>query len=214
MELYFAINCLRAIFETYKSEMFNKLRQQLECEITVSAELMLQLEARGVILRFHKNEYVLQAGEVCDFSCFIQYGCFIHLHINADGKESIIGFAVDEAYSFFSSPESYFTRQPSVCGIRALEDSMVIRYSRTDLDELCITFPEFSTFYYKIIADGFLTLYKFNTLRLTLTSTEFLKYLLTKQPIYLQRIPDKYIALFMGISKEWLCKLKTKILRS
>lgn len=43
-------------------KMYSKLRQQLEREITVSAELMQQLEARGVILKFHKNDYVLKAG--------------------------------------------------------------------------------------------------------------------------------------------------------
>lgn len=194
--------------------MFDKLKQQIEKEIHVSDELMQQLETRGEIIEFHKRDYVFKAGQVCDFGCFIQHGSFMHLHINDKGKESIIGFAIDDAYGFFSSPESYFTRQPSAFSIRALEDSVVIRYSRTDLDEMSASFPEFSDFYYKIIAHGFLSLYKFSTLRLSLTSKEFLSYLYTEQPIYLQRIPDKYIALFMGVSKEWFCKLKTQILRS
>jgi len=194
--------------------MFEKLKQQLEQEISVSAELMQQLEQRGVIIALNKYDYVLQAGQVCDYGYFIHQGSFMHLHVNDKGKESIIGFAIDDAYGFFSSPESYFTRQPSAYGIRALEDSIVIRYTRTDLDELSAAFPEFSMFYHKIIAHGFLTLYKFSTLRLSLTSKEFLDYLYKEQPIYLQRIPDKYIALFMGVSKEWLCKLKTKVLRS
>jgi CRP/FNR family transcriptional regulator, anaerobic regulatory protein len=194
--------------------MFEKLRQQIEIEIPVSVELMQQLKLRGTVLQIYKNEYVLQAGQVCDYGYFIHHGSFMHLHVNEKGKESITGFAIDEAYGFFSSPESYFTRQPSAFGIRALEDSVVIRYSRVDLDEMSAAFPEFCTFYHKIIAHGFITLYKFSSLRLSLTSKEFLIYLYNEQPIYLKRIPDKYIALFMGVSKEWLCKLKTRILRS
>ncbi len=194
--------------------MFEKLKQEIEKEIPVSPGLMEQLVKRGVPKQMHKNDYVLHAGQVCNYGYFIHHGSFMHLHVNDKGKESVIGFAIDEAYAFFSSPESYFTRQPSAFGIRALEDSLVIRYSRTDLDEMSAAFPEFSAFYHKIIAHGFLTLYKFSTLRLSLTSKEFLMYLYTEQPVYLQRIPDKYIALFMGVSKEWLCKLKTRILRS
>jgi hypothetical protein len=30
----------------------------------------------------------------------------------------------------------------------------------------------------------------------------------------MQRIPDKYIAQFMGVSKEWLSKLKKKVLKN
>lgn len=194
--------------------MYELLKQHISKEISVSAELGRELEKKGTIIQVNKGENLLSAGQVCNWGYFINRGSFMHLYANADGKESIIGFAIDKVYGFCSSPESYFTHQPSAFSIRALEDSVVIRYSRTDMDEMSAVFPEFNKFFHKIIADGFLSLYKFSTLRLSLTSKEFLSYLYKEQPIFLQRIPDKYIALFMGISKEWLCKLKTQLLRS
>ena len=45
-------------------------------------------------------------------------------------------------------------------------------------------------------------------------SSDFLLFLYNQHPVYLQRIPDKYIAEFMGISKEWLSKLKKKVLKN
>lgn len=210
----FVISISILIFDRKAWIMYELLKQSIEKEIQVSEGLMKQLVARGVVMQLHKNEDVLQAGQVCDYGYFINHGSFMHLHVNEKGKESVIGFAIDKAYGFFSSPESYFTREPSAYSIRALEDSTIIRYSRSDLADLSEQFPEFSAFFYKIIAHGFLSVYKFSTLRLSLSSKEFLSYLYKEQPIYLQRIPDKYIALFMGVSKEWLCKLKSKVVRS
>lgn len=54
----------------------------------------------------------------------------------------------------------------------------------------------------------------FSALRLSLNAEEFLIFLYNQHPVYMRRIPDKYIAQFMGVSKEWLSKLKKKIFKT
>ena len=43
------------------------------------------------------------------------------------------------------------------------------------------------------------------------TAEEFIKYLYEHYKWIIHRVPDKYIALYMGISTSWYCKLKRRI---
>ena len=48
-------------------------------------------------------------------------------------------------------------------------------------------------------------------IRQSCTAEEFIKYLYNHYMWIMQRVPDKYIAQYMGISNAWYCKLKKRI---
>ncbi len=58
-------------------------------------------------------------------------------------------------------------------------------------------------------------IYKLDVLlavRLSSTAEEFIQFLYTNYAWMINRVPDKYIARYMGISNAWYCKLKKKVL--
>ena len=55
-------------------------------------------------------------------------------------------------------------------------------------------------------------LYNMFAVRQTSSSEEFLRYLYAHQQWIVNRVPDKYIAQYMGISDSWYCKLKKRLL--
>ena len=191
--------------------MFSKLKLSLENEIKISPELWAKVQEFGKILHLKKNEYLLEAGKVCQQGYFINSGSLIKTFLNQNGKEVVQGFYIDEDYTFLTEVTSYFTSQPSDFQIKAIENCELIEFTESQIDYLVANFQEFAVFYHKITASSYQNLYMFSAMRLSLSAEEFLLFLYNEHPIYMQRIPDKYVAQFMGISKEWLSKLKKKI---
>lgn len=191
--------------------MYSKFKLAVEKDIKISPDLWALLQEFGTIRHLKKNEYLLEAGKVCKFGYFVNSGSLIKTFLNPNGKEIVQGFYIDEDYAFLSEVTSYFSKEPSHFQIKAIEHCELIEFSEAQLEHLAKHFQEFALFYHKITARSYQNQYMFSAMRLSLSAEEFLMFLFNQHPIYMQRIPDKYIAQFMGVSKEWLSKLKKKI---
>ncbi len=194
--------------------MLSKFKQAVEEQIIISPELWSQIQEFGKIRNVKKNEYLLKAGQVCQYGYYVNKGSFVKTFLNQNGKEVVQGFFIDADYAFLSEVLSYYSDHGSDFQIKALESCEVVEFSKSQLEYLIANFPEFAIFFHKITAESFQNLYMFSAMRLSLNAEEFLLYIYKNHPIYMQRIPDKFIAQFMGVSKEWLSKLKRKVLKS
>jgi len=194
--------------------MFDQLEKHIRNGITLSPELWKRLQAAGTEISIKKNQYLLKQGEVCQHGYFLNKGSLIQLFQHENGKEIVLGFYIDHVYSFLSSPRSYFTGTGSTFEIKALEDCDLIAFHKDDLENMARDFHEFSIFYHQITATALHNMDLFSAMRLSLSAEDFFIYLMKNHPAYLQRIPDKYIARFIGVSDEWLCKVKKKIIKT
>jgi CRP-like cAMP-binding protein len=194
--------------------MFSKFKCAIEKDISLSPELWIQLQKFAKIRYLKKNEYLLKVSQVCQHGYFLNSGSLIKTFLNQNGKEVVHGFYIDKDYTFLSEVTSYFSRKPSNFQIKAIENCELIELSESQLYYLANNFQEFAVFFNKITAWSYQNLYMFSAMRLSLNAEEFLLFLYDQHPIYMQRIPDKYIAQFMGVSKEWLSKLKKKVLKT
>jgi len=193
--------------------MFDLLEKNIRSEISLSPGLWKRIQETAVEISIKKNQYLLQQGEVCHHGYFLNKGSLIQLFQHENGKEIVLGFYIDHVYSFLSSPGSYFTETGSTFEIKALEDSSLLAFRKEDLESMAGEFPEFRIFYHKITANALHNLYMYSAMRLSLSAKEFFIYLMKTHPAFLLRIPDKYIARFIGVSDEWLCKVKKRIIR-
>jgi CRP-like cAMP-binding protein len=194
--------------------MFSKFKSAVEKDIRISPELWTQLQEFGKIRQLKKNEYLLRAGQVCHYGYFVNSGSLVKTFLNQNGKEIVQGFYIDKDYAFLSEVTSYYSKNPSDFQIKAIENCELIEFSESQLEYLTDNFQEFALFFHKITAISYQNLYMFSAMRLSLNAEEFLMFLYNQHPIFIQRIPDKYIAQFMGVSKEWLSKLKKKIFKN
>lgn len=85
-------------------------------------------------------------------------------------------------------------------------------FSRDHIESLSFRYPLFASYYQNIMLT---IIYKLDVLlavRLSSTAEEFIQFLYTNYAWMINRVPDKYIAHYMGISNAWYCKLKRKVL--
>lgn len=190
---------------------FTKILSHLPEGLTQDEKFLGDLTKMAQVVTVKKGDYLLRSGELCQDAYFINQGLFINLYLNSKGDEYLTGFAADDMFPFLSAI-GYFTKQTSDFEIKAVEAGELIRFSRDDLEELSFRYPLFATCYQNIMMT---IIYKLDVLlavRLSSTSQEFIRFLYDNYAFLISRVPDKYIARYMGISNAWYCKLKKKVL--
>ena len=164
--------------------------------------------------KLKKKQYFAEADKVCNKVGFIVKGSVRYFNIK-DG-EDITGYFSFEN-EFVSSYKSYLTGLPGHAYIQALEESLLITFTKKDMDEmlsdpmLAYKMERFG----RLISEHYLCCYEDRvTAFITQTAEErYLELLSTGREI-LQRMPQHYIANFLGITPVSLSRIRKRILET
>ena len=175
----------------------------------VSTEHVEKILAIGQLEKIKSQAQLVDAGQRCDKAYFVLSGGFVCRYINDEfGVEKTINFYLPQFHPFMSCIDSFFTGTPTQCELRAIAHSEVMGFRRKDIDVLITQHPELFKAYHALVTDA---LQGENDLKMKIISypsVSLYDYLITHCPSIIQHVPSKYIAEFMGITQEWLSKLK------
>jgi CRP-like cAMP-binding protein len=157
----------------------------------------------------NKNEFLLREGEVCKFNYFVISGCLRMYSVNKDGLENTRYIAFEG--KFATSFTSLLTGQPSIEYIQSLEKSTVLSISKVDFFFLVENEPAVNVIYRNILESAYITtqkrIYDFQGA----DSLHRLKWLLEQQPNVFDRISNKVIASYLGVTPYTLSRLKANL---
>jgi len=161
-----------------------------------------------------KRTHFAEKGKVCDQIAFILNGSVRYYHIK-DGEE-ITGYFSFER-EFTSSYNSFLTRQPSNNYIQALEDTQLLTLNYADVQKMYsnpVLAHKMERFG-RLIAEFYLICYDERVTAFITQSPEerYVKLLENGREI-LQRIPQHYIATFLGITPVSLSRIRRRMLKS
>ena len=178
-----------------------------------SPESINKLMEAGKILVIKKRNKVVAVGDVCDKGFFILEGGFISRVYNEKTKTSRTqNFFLEDFNPFMSCEDSYFSGEKTMTDLLAIRDSLVLQFTKSDLESLIAINGDLGAFFTNHILVNALN--QESTLRKVLnayTKEEIYNYLIEDCNSVIKYVPAKYIAEFIGISEEWLSKTKKKI---
>jgi CRP-like cAMP-binding protein len=161
-----------------------------------------------------KKQYFAIPDEVCDKVAFIVTGSVRYFHIK-DGQDITGYFSFEN--EFVSSYKSYLTGQPGYTYIQALEDTRLINISRNDMEQmlnnplLAYKMERFG----RLVAEYYLCCYEDRvTSFITQTPEERYLQLVSTGREILQRMPQHYIANFLGITPVSLSRIRRRLMVS
>ncbi|MCD8176114.1 MAG: Crp/Fnr family transcriptional regulator [Tannerellaceae bacterium] len=192
---------------------FDKLLADIPDALTSEESFLHEIKANTTLVHVKKGDYLLRTGELCLHAWFINKGLYINLYINDKGNEIVTGFSSDVYYPFLSAI-GYFTQTPSDFEIKALEDGELLCFPRCFIEDLSLRYPLFARYYQNAMMTIIAKHYALFTIWQSSTTEEFITHLYEKYAWMVSRIPDKYIACYMGISNEWYCKLKKRLYKT
>jgi len=164
------------------------------------------------IVQVPKGRILLADGEVCDKLWYLQSGLVRGYHLVTDGQgnfRDVTDWFAREC-DFFHSADSFVKQLPSRECIETLEPSVLIYISRAELYQLYAHHPQ-ACCVGRIIAERLLLTHQdlLRDLR-TLSASEKLESFRTRSRELFNRVPQKYIASYLGISENYVSKLKSR----
>ncbi|MBP7399809.1 MAG: Crp/Fnr family transcriptional regulator [Chitinophagales bacterium] len=159
-------------------------------------------------LKVKKKTYLLEAGQICKYEWYVIKGCVRIYYIDDNGFDVNLMFAVEDWW--LSDLQSYMEEKPSRLFIQALEDSVLWRMTKKNKEKVFDEIPKFERMFRIMLQRSNIAMQYRLLQTYTQTAEERYKEFIRRYPKIPQRIPQHHIASFLGMSPEFLSKIRNK----
>lgn len=159
-------------------------------------------------LQIKKRQFIIQPDFPVPYRYYVLSGALRAFIVTDEGQDHTISFAIDDWW--ITDYNGYLYRQNATMFVVALEDSIVLQMDFDKEQELKAMNGKFETFF-RIIAERGLAYHQRRVIT-NLTRTAEQRYLdfITRYPLLAQRVPQYALASFLGMTAEYLSRLRKK----
>lgn len=160
-------------------------------------------------LKIIKKTTILLEGSVCKSSYFVVSGCLKSFIIDKSGKEHILQFTPENW--MVTDLDSFINQTPSKTYIEAIEDSELKVLPKSFFDNLQELGKEQLLEQNRKLIKNIIAVNKRLASILGTTAGERYLEFIETYPTLVQRLPQKLIASYIGITPEYLSEIRNKL---
>ena len=188
---------------------YNLIKQNVLRLITLNKEEISYFTSLLVHKEIGRKEFLLQAGNVAKHINFIQTGALKAYYLDIKSHENIIMLAVDDWW--ITDMYSFTSGHPAMQFISAIEDSEIFQLQKNDFDELLVKVPAFERFFRILMQNAYIREQLRVIQNLSMPAEERYLNFLKKYPQLVQRVTQKQIASYIGVSPEFLSAMRKRM---
>lgn len=193
--------------ESQHALLMSNIRRHIDPTAEEEAYFLSLLQTAQV----KKRRFLLQEGDVCRHSAFVTKGCLRSYTVDANGFEHILQFAPEDWW--IADMYSFISGQPGQLYIDALEDTELLLLSKYRQEQLYLDVPKFERFF-RIIVENSLVAGRQRILdNMSQSATQRYEQFCRQYPSLIHRLPQKQIAAYIGVTPEFLSKLRGEKVR-
>jgi len=159
--------------------------------------------------RVKRRQYIVQPRFVCSHQTYVKEGALRSYFVDNEGVDYTIQFAIEDW--FISDFNSYISQTPASLYVEALEDSIVQQIAFEDVEKLCDENQKFEKFFRMVAQKSFAFSQRRVLANLGMTAEERYLEFLNLYPSIVQRVPQYTLASYLGMSAEFLSKVRKKL---
>jgi len=182
------------------------LRQNIKNNLNLSSTEIDSICNYFEPLSFKKKEFLLRQGSICKFEGFVIEGCFRVFTLDKKGNENTLYFAAKDWW--LMDIDSFMNQTASDLNMQALEDSKVLLVNRQDKIALYETLPIVEKLFRIMFQKGLVSWQRRLVRNHCFTAKERYFHFIQTYPDISSKLTDKQIAGYLGISHEFLSKIK------
>jgi CRP-like cAMP-binding protein len=156
-----------------------------------------------------KKSFLLREGEVCKFEGFVTKGLFRVYHIDKNGFEQILYFAIENWW--ITDIDSFTTGTPSQLFIEAIENSEVLLIDKKDKEFAYDNLPKIEKLFRVMTQKTHVALQRRMIDNLSKTAESRYIEFTEKYPQLIQRLSNIQISAYLGITNVFLSNIRKKI---
>lgn len=189
--------------------MFEVLHQKVKETIEITDEEFEVAKTLFLPKKLRKKRFLLQDGDPCKYTVFVEQGLLRSFTIDEKGNEHILQFSLQGWWT--ADLYSFLTGEPSPYNIQALEDSELLLITQPAWDQLLEEVPAFERYFRILIQNNLIATQR--RLMVTFSETAEEKYLrlLRDHPEIIQRVPQHMLASYLGITRETLSRIRSQL---
>jgi CRP-like cAMP-binding protein len=185
--------------------LLNNIRQY----VNITDEDYQVILAFAVERNFRKGEFIQREGEVNRYTNFIQSGSARVFYIDGSSSEHIIQLGIRGWW--ISDFASFITQGKGLLYVEALEPTVVTSFSYENFQTIYERIPIFERFYRLLIQKAYASFQHRVLHDLSMDAEQRYINFSMKHPEMDQQISQKHVASYLGMSAEFLSKIKKRI---
>jgi CRP/FNR family transcriptional regulator, anaerobic regulatory protein len=212
-----AINCLDAKFKknTFAYRNIKRIKTMTESLVEYIAHYTSLNDSEVAALthlvkkqHFEKNEIIFMEGKVSNEIYFVTKGC-VRLFYNVEGRDRTAFFYTEG--QFICAGESFTFHVPAKESYQAIEGTELYVFSKSSIDELLNISSKFELIARIAVENELIVCQNIIASFVTKSAEERYVELLETNGELFQRVPQQYIASFLGVSPETLSRIKKRV---
>ncbi|MBC9796442.1 Crp/Fnr family transcriptional regulator [Sinomicrobium weinanense] len=190
----------------------SSFHKNIQKYVDLSEDELTKLSSFYALEKVEKDTVLLKEGEICEFEGYVLEGCFKVFYEDENLREHILYFAIEDWWVLDIG--SFVTGKSSQLNIQALEDSVILTINRNKKEQLYNEIPKVEKLF-RIMNQKSLSAMQLRMISMLRENADK-RYLdfIKRYPTLTQRIAQHQIAAYLGISHEFLSKIKKKMLQN
>lgn len=184
--------------------LLEKIEQHIDLDEKETNYFISLLEYKKV----RKKDMLVREGDPVRNEYFVLKGCFKTYSVDERGNEHITMFAPEGWWT--GNLHAFLTGRPSHLNTEALEDSEVVYISRENKERLYARVPKFERFFRILYQNALMAQHQRIEDNLSLVAAEKYRRFQEQYPVLEQRLSQKLIAGFLGITPEFLSIIRRR----
>lgn len=177
--------------------------------VSLTDEEISAIEQHVRFRSYRKGQYVVQQGDVCTCESFVVKGCLRTYYVDETGQEHTVAFSVENWWT--ADLGSFLSKTPAFYNVQCLEAVELIQITCEHLEELYRLVPKMERFFRIIIQKAYVASERRIVRNFSLPAKERYVNFREQYPQIEQRVPQYMIASYLGITKEFLSKIRSQL---
>ena len=187
----------------------SRLRNSIDPIVSLTPEELAVFQDFLEVRKLAKNDFFVEAGQVCNYLGFVNQGALIYFKSMDNGNEVTTDFAFEG--DWVTVNQSRLNHSPSLINIKAIDNTELLVLKQQILNDLYTRIPKIERLGRILMEQAYLKLVQQSIDLQVLTATERYENLLRKFPEIFQRVQLYHIANYLGIAPKSLSRIRKEI---
>ena len=183
----------------------DRLRKHIEEIVPLGDEEFAYVQSFFTLKRVKKHQYLIQEGDDANFEYLILTGIFRMFYLDEEGKEYIVQFAGENWW--MADYLAYFKEKKAKLHITCMANAEVLCLKLEGREKLSASMHKMEHFFRVKLTNGYVAQQRRIISLLSSTPQQRYEEFGQLYPYLMQQIPKKYIAEYLGVSRETLSRL-------
>lgn len=187
----------------------NSIATKIFKNLTFSENELKIIEAVFKKVSYKKGKQLLQVNETGDIQYYVSEGCLRLYHIDANGKDHTIQFAIKDWW--VCDCTSFFSDTKAIMNIEVIKDAIVYELSKKNTDNLYLQSHKIETFFRKKLEKSIASFQKRILVNLSQPAKERYISFMQTYPNIEKSVKNYHIASYLGITTESLSRIRKEL---